>query len=235
MTQSHIQLRLVPALAGVIHPVAGLALLWLRPKGCAGCQRLMEKLKDSKTQRLEDSNIIWQNSEAMIELPEYARVVRTLGSGTHPYRSLLPRLEESPAARRIESPTTPVGTLIDAARVRIKAHEGYCYVDVKIPAIVLSEDYYQKANPLDLYLDLVHELTHLRQLAEGENLWNHSLHYVDRPTEIEGYAVAVEEGLRLGMTEAQVMKHLSNPWLKKEEVIRLRKNIDRFLLSASTP
>ena len=137
----------------------------------------------------------------MIELPEYAQVIRKLPSGDYAYRQLLPRIEESPVVRRIESPLTPMGPLLDSARVRIKLRDGYCYVDVLIPAIVLSETYYREANSLDLYLDLVHELTHLRQLAEGKNLWDHSLHYVDRTTEIEGYAVAVEEGRRLGMTE----------------------------------
>jgi hypothetical protein len=164
-----------------------------------------------------------------IELPEYAQVVRALPSGDHPYRQLLPLIDQSPAARRIESPLIPLGLLLDNARVRIKQREGYCYVDVIIPAIVLSEEYYRAANPIDLYLDMAHELTHLRQLAEGQKLWDHSLHYVDRPTEIEGYAVAVEEGLRLGMTETEIMHHLSNPWLNDSEIARLRKNIDRFL------
>jgi len=166
----------------------------------------------------------------MIDLPEYAQVIRTLPSGMHPYRALLPRIEESPATRRIASPATPIGPLLDSARVKIKPREdGYLYVDVMIPAIVLIEGYYRKANPVDLYLDLAHELTHLRQLAEGKNLWDHSIHYVDRPTEIEGYAVAVEEGLRLGMTETEIIRHLSNPWLSEAETARLRKNIDRFL------
>ena len=165
----------------------------------------------------------------MIEIPDYAVVNRTLGCGMHPYRLLLPRFEESPAVRRIETPAIPIGPLIDSARVKIKKGEGYLYVDVKIPAITLIEDYYRRANPLDLYLDLAHELTHLRQLAEGRNIWDHSLHYVDRPTEIEGFAVAVEEGIRLGLTEEQVIQHLSNPWLDDDEVDRLRKNIDRFL------
>lgn len=164
-----------------------------------------------------------------MELPEYALVVRNLSSGLHPYRSLLPRIEESPALHRIATPRTPIGPLLDSARVQIRHREGYCYVDVKIPAIVLSEEYYAKANPLDLYLDLIHELTHLRQLAEGENIWDHSLAYIDRPTEIEGYAVAVEEGMRLGMAEDDVIRHLSNPWMSDEEVARLRGNIDRFL------
>jgi hypothetical protein len=168
-----------------------------------------------------------------IEIPDYAVVNRTLGCGMHPYRLLLPRFEESPAARRIETPAVPIGPLIDDARVKIKKGEGYLYVDVKIPAITLIEDYYHRANPLDLYLDLAHELTHLRQLAEGRNIWDHSLHYVDRPTEIEGFAVAVEEGLRLGMTEEEVIQHLSNPWLDDDEIDRLRKNIDRFLAGRS--
>jgi hypothetical protein len=165
----------------------------------------------------------------MIELPEYAQVVRSLESGTHPYRSLLPRFEESPAARRIETADFPINALLDSARVRIKPHKGYCFVDVLIPAIVLSEYYYAHANPLDLYLDLAHELTHLRQHAEGRNIWDHSQHYVDRITEIEGYAVAIEEGRRLGMTEEDVIQHLSNPWMEDGEVARLLQNIEDFL------
>jgi len=165
----------------------------------------------------------------MAELPEYAIANRSLNCGLHPYRVFLPRFEESPAVILIETPAIPIGSLLDGARVKIKKGDGYCYVDVRIPAIVLIEDYYLRANPLDLYLDLAHELTHLRQLAEGRNIWDHSIHYVDRPTEIEGYAVAVAEGLRLGMTEDQIMQHLANPWLNDDEVNRLRRNIDKFL------
>jgi hypothetical protein len=164
-----------------------------------------------------------------IELPEYALVLRTLDSGLHPYRLLLPRFEESPAARRVESPGVPLGPLLDSARVMIKPGEGYLWVDTRIPAIMLIEQYYREANAVDLYLDLAHELTHLRQFAEGRNIWDHSLHYVDRPTEIEGYAVAVEEGIRLGMDEDEVIRHLSNPWMSDAEVARLRANIHRFL------
>lgn len=165
----------------------------------------------------------------MIELPEYARVVRTLECGLHPYRTLLPRIEESPIACRIESSSVPLCQLIDDARVQIRPGEGYVWVDVKQPAIILIEGYYRAANPVDLYLDMVHELTHLRQLAEGKDLWDRSLDYVDRPTEIEGYALAVKEGIRLGLTEDEVIRHLSNPWMSPADVARLRANIDRFL------
>jgi hypothetical protein len=165
----------------------------------------------------------------MIELPEYARVVRTLQRGNHAYGELLPRVADSPAARRIESAATPLQSLLTGARVRIEKGRGYVWVDEEAPAIVLVEKYYRSGNPLDLYLDLIHELTHLRQLAEGQDIWDEQFRYVDRPTEIEGYAVAVEEGLRLGMTEAGILEHLSNPWMTSAEVRRLRENVGQFL------
>ena len=45
---------------------------------------------------------------------------------------------------------------------------GYCFVDVQRPCIVLSEWYYRQGGDPDLYMDLLHELTHLRQLEEDE-------------------------------------------------------------------
>jgi len=33
----------------------------------------------------------------------------------------------------------------------------------------------------------------------------------------------------LGMSEDEVIRHLSNPWMRDDEVARLRTNIDRFL------
>ncbi len=123
----------------------------------------------------------------------------------------------------------PISRLLEKARVRIEPSDGYVWVDDEAPAIVLAERYYRRGSPRDLYLDLLHELTHLRQLAEGQRLWDETFHYVDRPTEIEGYAVAIEEGRRLGMTEAALARHLSNPWMTAADVARLRANVRRFL------
>lgn len=165
-----------------------------------------------------------------IDLPEYAVVTRNLPCGDHAYRKLLPRIDESPVRWRIETSKTPFGPLVDHAVVRIKKRErGYCYVDVLVPAVTVTEQYYRNGNDLDLYLDLAHELTHLRQHLEGENIWDHDTPYVDRLTEIEGYAVAIEEGRRLGMTDTEIMHHLSNPWMSKKEVARLLDNIEKFL------
>jgi hypothetical protein len=168
----------------------------------------------------------------MIRLPEYARIVRRLLCGEHPFLALLPLVAKSPAVQQIESAAMPIARLLETARVRIERGNGYIWVDDDAPAIILAERYYRRGSPRDLYLDLLHELTHLRQLTEGQNLWNKSLHYVDRPTEIEGYAVAVQEGRRLGMTESDIDRHLSNPWMTPADVTRLRANVERFLNKA---
>jgi hypothetical protein len=54
---------------------------------------------------------------------------------------------------------------------------------------------------------------------------------VDRATEIEGYAVAIEEGMRLGMSKSDVIRHLSNPWMTRADIRRLIENVERFLSS----
>lgn len=172
--------------------------------------------------------------ETTVALPDFARVIRGLPCGEYPYLNLLPLIMQSPAVRRIGTPTVPLDPLLNAARVRIEAGDHYIWVDDKAPAIVLTDHYYSRGNSVDLYLDLIHELVHLRQLAEGKNIWDRTFPYVDRPTEIEGYAIAIEEGLRLGLTEPEIFNHLSNPWMTHAEVLRLRKNVTHFLDSDHT-
>jgi hypothetical protein len=162
-------------------------------------------------------------------LPALARVERGLPPGMHAFLELLPRAAESPALARIAPDSAVRERLLRDAKVRIEAMRSFCWVDDAVPCIVLSTDYYGEGTDLDLYLDLLHELTHLRQVAEGKNVWDESLAYVDRPTEVEGYAVAIEEGRRLGMTDEEVVRHLSNPWMSAVDVQRLVANIEALI------
>ncbi len=162
-------------------------------------------------------------------LPEYAWVNRKLGLGTHRYLDLFPGAAQSPALQRISRDASVREALLRDAKVQVWPIPGFAFINVRKPAIVLSWFYLKRGRDLDLYLDLLHELTHLRQHSEGAELWDKRFSYVDRITEIEGYAVAVEEGMRLGMSEDEVIKHLHNPWMTAEHVARLRKHIDQFL------
>lgn len=168
-------------------------------------------------------------------LPAFARLDRSLVPGDHPFLALLPGAAASPALARIAARPTAQARLLDRALVQIRGDRGYAFVDMERPCIVLSEAYFRDGAELDIYLDLLHELTHLRQLEEGLDLWDERFAYVDRPTEVEGYAVAIEEGRRLGMTDQEVVDHLSNPWMTAAEVKRLLRNVDAFLTDGVLP
>jgi hypothetical protein len=162
-------------------------------------------------------------------LPAHARVDRTLPPGAHLFVDVLPGVSGSPALARVAADPAVRARLLEAARVEIRAGRGYAFVDVDAPSIVMSDWYFREGDERDLYLDLLHELTHLRQLEEGLDLWDERFEYVDRPTEIEGYAVAIEEGRRLGMGDEDVVRHLSNPWMTAADVQRLLGHVDAFL------
>lgn len=164
-----------------------------------------------------------------VRLPPFAFLRRDLPPGLHPYLRVFPNAAESPGLARIEPDPARRRRLLEDAIVHIKPGGGFAYVDVETPAIVLAEHYYRTGTDVDLYMDMLHELTHIRQHHEGKDLWDERFAYVDRPTEIEGYAVAVEEGRRLGLTDADIISHLSNPWMDEEDVMRLLRHTQDFL------
>ena len=78
---------------------------------------------------------------------------------------------------------------------------------------------------IDIYLDLVHELVHVRQFLEGKELFNNRYDYIDRPTEIEAYRYAVEEAKSLGLSNERICRYLKTEWMSNEELKRLAKTL----------
>ncbi|MGI0141972.1 MAG: hypothetical protein ACREBF_04995 [Candidatus Micrarchaeales archaeon] len=68
-----------------------------------------------------------------------------------------------------------------------------------------------------LYLDVVHELMHIKQWRNGIDLFDKRFAYADRPTEIEAYKVAAREARRLGMKEKELRKYLEVDWVSDED------------------
>jgi len=90
-------------------------------------------------------------------------------------------VKSSPALARIAALSGARDRLLERARVQIRGDQGYAFVDVDVPCIVVSAWHFRSGSDRDLYLDLLHELTHLRQLDEGLDLWDERFAYVDRP------------------------------------------------------
>jgi hypothetical protein len=74
---------------------------------------------------------------------------------------------------------------------------------------------------VDIYLDLIHELVHVRQFMEGKELFDSGYSYAERPTEIQAYQHAVEEARRLGLSDERICKYLKTEWMSNESLKQL--------------
>ena len=91
---------------------------------------------------------------------------------------------------------------------------------------LLVSTYHLKHSELKtLYLDIIHELYHLKQFLEGKQLFNDALPYVDNPIEIEAYRFTVEEAKRIGLTKEEIIDYLKVEWIDEEEHKRLIKKL----------
>lgn len=72
-----------------------------------------------------------------------------------------------------------------------------------------------------LYLDVVHELFHVKQHMEGKNLFPEGYEYVDSPIEVPAYIHTVEEAKRIGMSYGEIAEYLKVEWITEEQHARL--------------
>jgi hypothetical protein len=100
------------------------------------------------------------------------------------------------------------------------------FVDNEDGSITIGLDYLRRASDEFLYLDIIHELCHVKQHLEGRNLYDREKSYVDRETEIEAYLVTVEEARRIGMSDEVIRNYLLVSWITPEEHQRLVRRMD---------
>jgi hypothetical protein len=92
--------------------------------------------------------------------------------------------------------------------------------------LVVNANYLKKGDKLSIYLDIIHELVHVRQFREGKELFDENYAYVDRPTELEAFKHAMKEARRLGMDDDELFDYLKVPTLNDEQARRLVDNLN---------
>jgi hypothetical protein len=90
---------------------------------------------------------------------------------------------------------------------------------------LLISTHHLKDSPFrTVYLDIVHELCHVKQFRDGRPLFYPKLSYVDAPSEIEAYRFTVDEGRRIGMSNRQLLDYLKVEWISAREHRRLARH-----------
>lgn len=102
---------------------------------------------------------------------------------------------------------------------------GYMGVSDEDGHLIVSTHYLRTGKLRDIYLDVVHELVHVKQFRDGRKLFPRGFEYPDSPTEIEAYKHCIAEGRRLGMTDPQILEYLKVIWMDEKDVRRLALNV----------
>ena len=103
---------------------------------------------------------------------------------------------------------TETEKVVASLKVEFHSRRGYMGVSNDDGHLIVSAQYIRNGDERDIYLDIVHELTHVKQHLDGRELFDDRFEYVERPTEVEAFRNAVAEGRRLGMTNEELLEYL---------------------------
>lgn len=142
---------------------------------------------------------------------------------THSFTDYFKGFEKVEAVRRIFGEKTE--EVLVNLRVEFAGFRGYMGVSDSDGHLLISARYLNDGDLTDLYLDIIHELVHVRQFMEGKELFDSDFTYIERPTEVEAYRVAVEEAKRLGLSEERICAYLKTEWMSAQDFKRLTKSL----------
>jgi len=145
--------------------------------------------------------------------------------GRYRLKDIFSGLEEVEALRRCVVNPDLLKRILQETWVALTDEDGYMYVNDTDGSVVVGLDYLKNGDAKHLYLDVIHELVHVKQFLEGKNLFDRTYSYVDRPTEIEAYRCCIEEGRRIGMPEDEIAEYLYVEWVSRKEHARLLKTL----------
>ena len=81
----------------------------------------------------------------------------------------------------------------------------------------INADYLNTGDTTDIYLDVIHELVHVKQFMEGRKLLDPRSNYVTSPTEVEACRYSIQEARRLGMSEKRICEYLRTERMTNED------------------
>lgn len=146
-------------------------------------------------------------------------IPRNVNFTTYCFTDYFKGFEKIEAVKRIFGEKTE--EVLRNLKVEFSGMRGYMGVSDLDGHIIMSAHYLQEGDLTDIYLDMIHELVHVKQFMEGKKLFDSNYDYVERPTEIEAYTVAVEEARKLGFNDERICEYLKTEWMSEEDLKKL--------------
>jgi len=153
------------------------------------------------------------------------QIIRDLKPGEYKISDVFPDIRQVPVLSEIFQNEQEIDDVLKKTRVILTDKRRYMAVDNTDASIYIALRHLQKSGVEILYLDIIHELVHVKQQREGLDLYDKSKSYVDRQTEVDAYKVAIEEARRIGFDDEQILDYLWVEWITPEEHKRLARRL----------
>lgn len=153
------------------------------------------------------------------------KVNRDLQDGFYNLEDIFVNLKSVKILLKVFKTKKDLDDVFEKTVVIVDGSSHYMHVKNEDASIVVGRDHLKNSEKKILYLDIIHELVHVKQQRQGLDLYDSSYHYVDRPTEVEAYAIAVEEARRLGMKDSEIFDYLHVEWISHDEHKRLASRV----------
>ena len=152
------------------------------------------------------------------------KILRNVSVKTYPFTDYFKGFEEVEAAKQIFGDKT--AEVLRNLRVEFYSGRGCMSFSDVDGHIRVNANYLNNGDVTDLYLDIIHELVHVKQFMEGKKIFSKNLIHVDRYMEIEACRHAVDEARRLGLSDEQIFEYLRTDWMREEDLRKLAKALN---------
>ena len=153
------------------------------------------------------------------------QINRNIRPGNYSLADIFPDIGLNSVLSKIFRSEQEIEAVLSNTVVIITDKDHYMFVDNNNGSITIGLKHLLYSDVATLYLDIIHELVHVRQQRDGLDLYDQSKAYVDRETEIEAYALALKEARRIGLTEKEILNYLWVEWITPEEHMRLDRTL----------
>ncbi|TLX67779.1 MAG: hypothetical protein E6L02_02395 [Thaumarchaeota archaeon] len=153
------------------------------------------------------------------------KINRNVTPGSYSLAEIFDGLIEVPILSKVFKTKKELDDVFSKTRVIVEESDHYMYVKNDDASIIIGLEHLKNSDSKILYLDIIHELVHVMQQRKGLDLYDKSFAYVDRPTEIEAYEIAVREAKNLGMNKKEILDYLFVEWITPEEHKRLASHV----------
>lgn len=152
------------------------------------------------------------------------KINRNININLHKFMDYFQGFEHSPVTQKVFGENAKE-TLENLKVEFFSFRRGYMGVSEDDGHLIVSSYHLKNSDDKTLYLDVIHELVHVKQFMDGKQLFDERFEYHDRPTEIEAYQYTVEEARRIGMTDEEIMDYLRVWWMTDEDTKKLAERL----------